>query len=290
MTTALLICECCLPVPFLSLLLYRDELQVSSTQGVLVGVLAESSSHRVRIAGGHDAQKGDYPWLVSIQATNFQQSWPLCSGVLLTPEWVLTAAHCLDSEKPEWLWVVSGEYDTTIDEGTEQHLYVDYFIKHPEYTYWEMPYHNDVGLVHLSTPATLDLYTDVAPVPADSSQILTGRCQEAGWGATKDGGPAATILQWTEVPLLIPDYCEDAYSFPPDPNALCAGNLQGGVGACTGDNGGGLVCEDPETGAYIVGGIMSWREGCARKNLPAVYMSVARYRDWIIGTINQPQL
>ncbi|KAK7081119.1 Transmembrane protease serine 6 [Halocaridina rubra] len=77
---------------------------------------------------------GQFPWLVSVEATNFQEGWPLCGGILITEEWVLTAAHCLDSEKPEWLWVVSGEHDMEIDEGTEQYLLVDYFEQHEGYT------------------------------------------------------------------------------------------------------------------------------------------------------------
>lgn len=111
-------------------------------------------------------------------------------------------------------------------------------------------------------------------------------CQVAGWGSTHDGGAGATILQWAPVPILDPQICEEAYGSAPDPNALCAGEVTGGVGTCAGDNGGGLLCWSEKTGRQVVGGVMSWREGCALPGKPAFYMNVAKYRDWIMSIIN----
>lgn len=248
-------------------------------------VLAERARQDTKIAGGHVAFPGEIPWLVSIEATNFQESWPLCGGTLVSTEWVLTAAHCLDSEKPEWLWVVSGEADRNLNEGSEQYLYVDYFIQHPDYIYWLNPYQNDVALIHLSTPAVLDLYTSLPPLPS-SPAPLTGPCWEAGWGATSEGAPGSDKLMWTEVALLSSTQCEAAYNAAHDPNALCAG--ASGAGACVGDNGGGLACVDGD-GYVVLGGIMSWREGCALPGKPAVYMDIYRYMDWIIATIQSSE-
>lgn len=245
-----------------------------------------SSDTKANIAGGQIAAKGQYPWLVSVEATNFVESWPLCGGILITEEWVLTAAHCMDSEKPEWLWVVSGEHDRDIEEGTEQRLYVDSFVQHPDYTYWQKPYLNDVALIHLSTPAEIDLYTTIAPLPNDGVDDFIGPCEEAGWGITEEGAPGATILHWATVPLLEPEMCETAYASEPDPNALCAGEMSGGIGACVGDNGSGLLCWSGYSGRFVVGGIMSWREGCALDGKPAFYMDVAKYRDWILSVIS----
>lgn len=76
---------------------------------------------------------GQFPWLVSLRLTNMEDTWHLCGGVLVAPEWVLIAAHCLDSERPEWLVVVSGDPRMDEEEGTEQLRYVDAFIQHPYY-------------------------------------------------------------------------------------------------------------------------------------------------------------
>ena len=51
-----------------------------------------------RIVGGTDAQRGSWPWQVLFGFDGHQGPvW--CGGSILTPYWVVTAAHCFDSGK-----------------------------------------------------------------------------------------------------------------------------------------------------------------------------------------------
>ncbi|XP_069961108.1 trypsin-1 isoform X1 [Cherax quadricarinatus] len=224
------------------------------------------------------AQPGQFPWLVSVQLSNFYDaSYHLCGGTLLAPDWVLTAAHCLDGENPAFLQVVAGELDMDVDEGTEQYIRVSHFIQHPQYTYWETPYENDLALVHLAEPVLVNDLVKVASLPSLTFLPDTeGDCREAGWGVSNEGAPGSRILIFVDVPLMPRHQCQAAYPALGQKD-LCAG--QGGAGSCVGDNGGALMCVTANGDTLTA--LMSWREGCARPGKPAVYMDVGKYISWI---------
>ena len=61
-----------------------------------LGTAAGAQEASPRIIGGDDASQNEWPWMaeldIAFTATN---QFGLCGGVLLTPRWVMTAAHCL---------------------------------------------------------------------------------------------------------------------------------------------------------------------------------------------------
>lgn len=90
----------------------------------------------------------------------------------------------------------------------------------------------------------------------------------------------AASLQKAEVRLVNQSVCSTLLEGKITNSMLCAGILKGGVDACQGDSGGPLSITEA-SGRIVQAGVVSWGEGCARKNKPGVYTRVTKLRSWI---------
>lgn len=59
----------------------------------------EEGTQYSRIIGGMEAEVGEFPWQVSIQARNEH----FCGGAIINEWWIVTAAHCLFYEDLSWV-------------------------------------------------------------------------------------------------------------------------------------------------------------------------------------------
>ncbi|XP_065603643.1 acrosin-like [Cyrtonyx montezumae] len=242
----------------------------------------------MRVVGGTDALHGSWPWIVSIQNPLFSGTGHMCGGSLITPQWVLSAAHCFGH--PSYVLesrVVIGANDLTqLGHGVEVRT-IRRAILHEHYNNKTMA--NDIALLELDLPVWCSDYIQLACVPDASLHVdeLT-ECYISGWGVTqaRSAQPAQTaeILQEARVQLIDIQRCNSSrwYGGAVHPHNLCAGYPQGGIDTCQGDSGGPLVCRDNNADYFWLIGVTSWGKGCARAFRPGIYTSTQQYYDWIL--------
>jgi transmembrane protease serine 9 len=232
-----------------------------------------------RIVGGAPAPIGAYPWQVSIGLADVPTSvGHFCGGSIIAPNWVVTAAHCVEGNtRPGGIQVVYGT--NYLGQGGKI-ARVSAIKVHDKWN--RTSYDFDVALLRTEqgmeqTPIKL-LQSSEADILFPVGVLAT----VSGWGLTQERGSISEVLQHVGVQVVSNEACNSptAYGGSITDRMFCAGFAIGGKDSCQGDSGGPLVVFD-RRGGFALAGIVSWGEGCARPNKFGVYTRVPEITTWV---------
>ncbi|XP_066142316.1 trypsin-1 [Euwallacea fornicatus] len=241
-----------------------------------------------RIINGKQSVKGAWPWQVSLQLLHpqfgFLGHW--CGGVMISQEWLLTAAHCINNDLFNLplaaLWTaVVGDWDRDMEELTEERIPIEKIILHERFHNFQ----HDIALMKMARPVKFTSRTRVRAVCLPTKRLNhneTDFCVATGWGRDLEDGLLAGKLLETKVPVHDNAVCKKKYGHAVHIRSghLCAGHVDGSTGTCVGDSGGPLQCAMSD-GRWILAGITSFGSGCAKPGFPDVYTRLSYYLPWI---------
>ncbi|XP_047098539.1 trypsin delta-like [Schistocerca piceifrons] len=218
-----------------------------------------------RIIGGSSANIANYPWQLSFQYGGSH----ICGASIISSNWALTAAHCVDGIS---LSLVSFRAGTST-RGSGG------FVRSASSGYMHASYNEDtvdydVAVVQVSgsllgsNAQAVGLASDNYDPPGGLAVTVTG------WGATYTDGPSANSLLKVDISILDRNTCRNTFANinTVTDRMVCAG--QAGKSVCSGDSGGPLVSGSTQVG------IVSW--GSSRcEATPGVFANVGNLRSWI---------
>lgn len=234
-----------------------------------------------KVINGEPARIEDNPWQVSliVSKARLPEEGHFCGGSILSVDWVLTAAHCVDRGlKPADLNIVSG-VSTLAEEGSRSR--VMQIVVHPGWNPETL--RNDIALLRIDRSGPAMRGQAVAGPSADFTlmqRFLPVRV--TGWGVSVRAGEITPNLQGVELPFVPLEVCNapNAYGGFIDNKMLCVGTSEGRQGSCNGDSGGPAAVAVGDARRQV--GLVSFgRKGCRGPFAYSVFTRVDGHVEWI---------
>ncbi|XP_041927076.1 mast cell protease 1A-like isoform X3 [Alosa sapidissima] len=251
---------------------------------LLLSHLSLSGAVQSGIFGGGEAKPHSRPYMASLQIGRSHS----CGGVLIREDFVLTAAHCLNSSV-RLDSVVLGAHNIGKKEKSQQRIGISEFIPHPKYPKKKLSdddpraFHHDIMLLKLQTKAKLKKKkVEVLQLPDKVDEKIPAgvQCEVAGWGRRCFGKQAESVLYEAKVKLEQPAKCENKWEEYYDQAQMTCSVSDGKEGFCQGDSGGPLICGKGK--AKILYGVTAYTGApCDTPEYPEVYMRVPHFLPWI---------
>lgn len=258
---------------------------------VLAPLPADADPVTPKIINGQPVNISAVPWQIAMVFADTADDYnaQFCGGSILSDNWVVTAAHCVEGTAAADIEILTGV--TSLGEAGSTRIGLQQIISHPDYDDWTLEH--DIALLEVSSPIPLNGNTRASiglpfELSAASWPTAGAASTVSGWGNTSTSSSAFPYDLYAAVVDVLSSpgssscgsYTQSEYL--PDV-MLCAGELTLGKDSCQGDSGGPLAVQ--AAGTWTLAGIVSWGYGCADPDYPGVYTRVTTYLDWIGGYV-----
>lgn len=237
--------------------------------------------------GGADISITQVPWQVSVQEPSVVRedgtivSWAhTCGGIILSPDWVLSAQHCFQPMVKTR--IVAGVTNLSEAESGQSRVVDRMELPSAPWNrnyYALSAYSNDVALLHLAQP--LDLSGPAAQAVSifeDTSFLQPGDVGiTSGWGATSSSVARPDHLQAVGLDLVLREDVRRRLRHAVPRDQLFGWTLDKSV--CHGDSGGPFVVKKVE--ATGLAGVVSWGPGVCGSDVPSAFTRTDLHLEWI---------
>ncbi|XP_058457215.1 brachyurin-like [Malaya genurostris] len=234
-----------------------------------------------RIVGGQVASPERIPYQAAI-LSDVTNGTGLCGGVLISANYVLTAAVCVHGASEGT--VILGAQNLQ-DETEDGQMRIDFtssdYQVHENYV--EFIFRNNIAVIRLSVPAVESSRIKPVLLPASTeSRTFAGMLGTvSGFGRISDGSTSfSDELRYVYNPIMTNADCNaDWWGDLMEDQKMCLSNTSD-RGPCVGDAGGPLTVQDDDqsllVGFFSFGAVLGCEVGW-----PTVFVRVTFYLDWI---------
>ncbi|GAB0098284.1 Peptidase S1 domain-containing protein [Sergentomyia squamirostris] len=235
-----------------------------------------------RIVGGTYAQPHQFPYQVGL-ILHLPDGNGFCGGSLLSRNYVMTAAHCLDTPSSA-IAILGAHHINEANEPNQQRIFSE-GSTFRLYQNWDASLvRNDLATLRLSESANYVLGIVNSVRLPNFRQVdvpFSGQMSSiSGWGRFNDSLPTLSpILRFVNVPIITNLACTIRWPGIIQPSNICADGANGGP--CNGDSGGPVSVIEAD-GVTTQVGIVSFglALGC-ELNWPSAHARVTSFLEWI---------
>ncbi|CAF1330072.1 unnamed protein product [Adineta steineri] len=236
-----------------------------------------------RIVGGEIAASHSWAWAVSLRVSSIGH---FCGGTIISPHYILTAAHCLERISLSRIDVTAAVGTDTLYDTEGQRVLASKIYMHPRWN--TVTKENDIAILKLkkaisfggSNIAKLCLPAisgfDATNFPSPNTNLVA-----IGWGSMESDGPTSDVLRQVTVQSVSDQVQKCSNSINNVDLQFCAAVDGGGKDTCQGDSGGPLMYYSSVYQQWMIAGITSYGQGCGLSNYAGIYTRASVYISWI---------